>query len=411
MFMSNTGTISRGIRAPIVRPGDPLVDIVVKSVLEATEADDFELHDRDVVAVTEALVARAQSNFATLDQTGQDICSKFPGDTLGIVFPIMSRNRFAFLLRAFARVKKVIIQLSYPADEVGNPLITWDQIDQSGIDPYRDVLTEKQFHDLFGAPKHPFTGVNYIEYYKSLGDNVDVIFANSPGAMAAYTNQALACDIHTSARTIRKLKEAGLLTYGLKDIMAQPINGSGFNPEFGLMGSNISTDESVKLFPRDGNTFVHAVQDELTKQTGKVLEVMIYGDGAFKDPVAGIWELADPMVSPASTEGLQGQPNELKFKYLVDNELAGMSTADAEEAVKERIRQKDEAAIDDMSKQGTTPRRLTDLLGTLSDLTSGSGDKGTPIVLIQRYFENFASEGAGSATQSRPTRQRLERVV
>ena len=390
------GTQARGIRAPIVREGDDLASIVVESVCSAAQAEGFSLRDRDVVGVTEAVVARAQGNYASVDAIAADVKAKFPSGEIGVIFPILSRNRFAICLRGIARgAKKIILQLSYPADEVGNHLISEDDLDRSGVDPFQDVLDEKAYREHFGYQLHPFTGVDYVEYYTSLireeGAEVQVIFANSPCAVLAYTKDVLACDIHTRARTKRLLKAAGANTvYALDDLMTAPVNGSGCNEEYGLLGSNKATEQSVKLFPRDCQAFVHAVQDGFLKETGKHIEVMVYGDGAFKDPVGKIWELADPVVSPAYTAGLSGTPNELKLKYLADNQFAHLKGEELREAIAASIRQKDKDLKGRMETQGTTPRRLTDLLGSLCDLTSGSGDKGTPIVLVQGYFDSYA---------------------
>ena len=393
------GTVSIGLRAPIIREGDDLVSIVTGSVLEAMKEDGLTPRNRDVVAMTEAIVARAQGNYASVEDIAQDVRAKFGGETVGVIFPILSRNRFAICLRGIAKgCKKVILMLSYPSDEVGNHLIDWDMMDKHNVDPYRDVLTEDRYRELFGYIKHPFTGVDYVEYYSSLirecGAEVEVIFANDPRAILKYTKNVLNCDIHTRARTKRLLKEAGATcVYGLDEIMNAPVNGSGYNARYGLLGSNKSTEDKVKLFPRDCQDLVEAIQAKLLELTGKHIEVMVYGDGAFKDPVGKIWELADPVVSPAYTAGLEGTPNELKLKYLADNDFADLSGEALRDAIKNKIQQKDGSSlVGNMAAQGTTPRRLTDLIGSLCDLTSGSGDKGTPIVYIQGYFDNYTNE-------------------
>ena len=393
------GTVSMGVRAPIIRTGDDLVKIVVDSVMEATKTDELRPRDRDVVAMTEAIVARAQGNYASIDHIAQDVKNKFGGQTVGVIFPILSRNRFAICLRGIARgCKKIVLMLSYPSDEVGNHLVDWDLLDEHNVDPYRDVLTEEQYRKMFGYIKHPFTGVDYVEYYSDLirqsGAEVEVIFANDPRSILKYTKNVLNCDIHTRARTKRLLKNAGAeVVYGLDEIMTAPINGSGYNPNYGLLGSNKATEDSVKLFPRDCQDLVEDIQKELLQRTGKHIEVMVYGDGAFKDPVGKIWELADPVVSPAYTAGLEGTPNELKLKYLADNDFAELSGEALRDAIKSKIQQKDGSSlVGNMAAQGTTPRRLTDLIGSLCDLTSGSGDKGTPIVYIQGYFDNYTND-------------------
>ena len=388
--MKTIGTISRGIKAPIIKKGDNLVDIVVDSVLAASEEGKFELQDKDVVAMTEAIVARAQGNYATLEQIAKDVRRKTGGGTVGLVFPIMSRNRFSMILKGIAMgVDKLIIQLSYPSDEVGNPLIPMDIIDEKGVNPYTDVFTEEQYYATFGL--HPFTGLDYIELYKSFGgDNCEIILANNPKEILKYTDKVINADIHTRNRTKRILKEAGAkVCLNLTDIMNESVDGSGYN-QYGLYGSNLATDNSVKLFPRDGQKLVDAIAEKFKSITGKNIEVMIYGDGAFKDPVGGIWELADPVVSPAYTKGLVGTPNELKLKYLADNAIGDLSGEEAKKAMKALIKEKKANLVADQSSQGTTPRRLTDLLGSLCDLTSGSGDKGTPIILIQNYFTNYS---------------------
>ena len=386
--MKTIGTISRGIKAPIIKKGDDLVDIVVDSVLAASEEGKFELQDKDVVAITEAIVARAQGNYATLEQIAKDVRNKTGGGTVGLVFPIMSRNRFSMILKGIAMgVDKLIIQLSYPSDEVGNPLIPMDIIDEKGVNPYTDVFTEEQYYATFGKILHPFTGLDYIELYKSFGGaNCEIILANNPKEILKYTDKVINADIHTRNRTKRILKEAGAkVCLNLTDILNASVDGSGWN-EYGLYGSNLATDNSIKLFPRDGQKLVDTIAAKFKAVTGKNIEVMIYGDGAFKDPVGGIWELADPVVSPAYTKGLEGTPNELKLKYLADNALGNLTGEDAKKAMKELIKEKKANLVADQSSQGTTPRRLTDLLGSLCDLTSGSGDKGTPIILIQNYL-------------------------
>ncbi len=392
------GTVSRGVRAPIIRQGDDIATIVAQSVLEASESEKVEIRDKDVIAVTEAVVARAQGNYATIDDIAADIKHKYPGGTVGVMFPILSRNRFAICLRGIAKgAKKIVLMLSYPSDEVGNHLIDLDSLDAAGIDPYRDVLTEKRYRELFGIVRHPFTGVDYIEYYRSLieesGAEAEIVLANDPKAILKYTAHVLVCDIHSRARSKKLLKAAGAATvYGLDDILSESINGSGFNPDFGLYGTNKATETTVKLFPRDCKPVVEKIQKMIAEKTGKHVEVMIYGDGAFKDPVGKIWELADPVVSPAYTSGLIGQPNELKLKYLADNDFADLSGAELKSAIEERIKTKDANLVGNMVSEGTTPRRLTDLIGSLCDLTSGSGDKGTPIVWIQGYFDNLTAQ-------------------
>jgi F420-0:gamma-glutamyl ligase len=389
------GTVSRGVRAPIIRQGDDIAEIVISSVLDAAKSENFELRDRDVVAATEAIVARAQGNYATVDQIAADINNKFGNETIGIVFPILSRNRFSICLKGIARgAKKIVIMLSYPSDEVGNHLIDLDALDEKGINPWTDVLTEAQYRELFGYRRHTFTGVDYIEYYKELiqkeGCEVEVILANDCRTILNYTKHVLSCDIHTRFRTKRLLKAANAETvFGLDDILTAPVNGSGYNENYGLLGSNKATEDTVKLFPRNCEPIVKRIQDGLLEKTGKHIEVMIYGDGAFKDPMGKIWELADPVVSPAYTEGLEGQPNEVKLKYLADNDFADLSGAELKAAISNYIQCKDSNLVGSMVSQGTTPRRLTDLIGSLCDLTSGSGDKGTPIVLVQGYFDNY----------------------
>ena len=392
------GTVSRGIRAPIIRSGDDLVEIVTSSVLEAAVDGGFSIRDRDVVAMTEAIVARAQGNYATVDDIAADVRAKLGGETVGVIFPILSRNRFAICLRGIAKgAKKVVLMLSYPSDEVGNHLISLDALDEKGVDPYKDVLSLEKYRELFGYEKHPFTGVDYVEYYEGLireaGAEVEVIFANDPRAILDYTKTVLCCDIHTRARTKRLLKAAGAeKVLGLDEIMTAPVGGSGYNEKYGLLGSNKATEEQVKLFPRDCQDLVEAIQKRLLDKTGKHVEVMVYGDGAFKDPVGKIWELADPVVSPAYTAGLEGTPNELKLKYLADNDFGHLSGEALKEAIKNEIHKKDDNLVGKMVSEGTTPRRLTDLIGSLCDLTSGSGDKGTPIVYIQGYFDNYTTE-------------------
>ena len=392
------GTVSRGIRAPIIRSGDNLVDIVTDSVLEAAKCDGFEIRDRDIIAMTEAIVGRAQGNYASVDQIAADVRAKFGGDTVGVIFPILSRNRFSICLRGMAKgAKKIILMLSYPADEVGNHLIDPDLLDASGVDPYRDVLDLKKYRELFGYRKHTFTGVDYVEYYEQLiresGAEVEFVFANDPRAILAYTKNVLNCDIHTRARTKRLLKAAGAeRVYGMDEILRESVDGSGYNEHYGLLGSNKSTENLIKLFPRDCQPLVDTIQARILEKTGKHVEVMVYGDGAFKDPVGKIWELADPVVSPAYTAGLEGTPNELKLKYLADNDFADLSGEALKAAIKEKIHEKDDNLYGQMVSEGTTPRRLTDLIGSLCDLTSGSGDKGTPIVFIQGYFDNYTNE-------------------
>ena len=392
------GTVSRGIRAPIIRQGDDLADIVTTSVLEAAADDGFEIRDRDVVAMTEAIVARAQGNYATVEDIAQDVRVKLGGEDVGVIFPILSRNRFAICLRGIAKgAKKVVLMLSYPSDEVGNHLISLDMLDEKGIDPYSDVLTLERYRELFGYEKHPFTGVDYVEYYETLiresGAEAEIVFANDPRAILNYTQNVLCCDIHSRQRTKRLLKAAGAArVLGLDDILTEPVNGSGYNARYGLLGTNKANEEQVKLFPRDCGELVLEIQKRLLEKTGKHVEVMVYGDGAFKDPVGKIWELADPVVSPAYTAGLEGTPNELKLKYLADNDFADLSGEALREAIKEQIHKKDGDLVGNMASEGTTPRRLTDLIGSLCDLTSGSGDKGTPIVYIQGYFDNYTTE-------------------
>ena len=391
------GTVSMGVRAPIIREGDDLAQIVTSCVQDAVKNGEITVRDRDVLCMTEAIVARAQGNYASVDNIADDVRAKLGGETIGVIFPILSRNRFAICLRGIAKgCKKIVLMLSYPADEVGNHLIDWDVMDKHGVDPYRDVLTEKQYREYFGYVKHPFTGVDYVEYYSNLiremGADVEVIFANDPRAILNYTKNVLTCDIHTRFRTKRLLSAAGAeCVLGLDEIMTSPVNGSGYNDRYGLLGSNKATEDQVKLFPRDCQWLVEAIQARLLQETGKHIEVMVYGDGAFKDPVGKIWELADPVVSPAYTAGLEGTPNELKLKYLADNDFADLSGEALKEAIKTKIQQKDGNLVGQMVSEGTTPRRLTDLIGSLCDLTSGSGDKGTPIIHIQGYFDNYTN--------------------
>ena len=390
------GTVSRGIRGPIIREGDDLAKIVVNSVLEAAESEGYELRDRDVVAVTESVVARAQGNYASVDAIAADVRAKLGGDTIGVIFPILSRNRFAICLRGIARgVKKIVLMLSYPSDEVGNELVSLDKLDEAGINPFSDVLTLEKYRALFGENRHPFTLVDYVDYYSGLikeeGAQVEVIFANDPRVILNYTGNVLTCDIHTRARTKRLLNAAGAeKVCGLDDILNAPVDGSGCNEQYGLLGSNKSTESTVKLFPRACQGLVEDIQAQFKEKTGKNVEVMVYGDGAFKDPVGKIWELADPVVSPAFTAGLVGTPNELKLKYLADNDFADLNGQALKDAISQRIREKGDLA-GTMASQGTTPRRLTDLIGSLCDLTSGSGDKGTPIIHIQGYFDNYTN--------------------
>ena len=392
------GTVSRGIRAPIIRRGDDIVEIVTSSVLLAAKEEGYEIRDRDIVAMTEAVVARAQGNYATVDDIAEDVRAKLGGEDVGVIFPILSRNRFAICLRGIAKgAKKVVLMLSYPSDEVGNHLISLDMLDEKGVDPYKDVLDLKTYRELFGYGKHRFTGVDYVEYYVSLieecGAEAEVIFANDPRAILDYTKNVLTCDIHTRARTKRLLKAAGAkAVYGLDDILTAPIGDSGYNADYGLLGSNKATEDEVKLFPRDCQPIVEDIQYEILVRTGHLVEVMVFGDGAFKDPVGKIWELADPVVSPAYTKGLEGTPNELKLKYLADNDFADLEGDALKEAIKGKIKEKDGDLVGQMVSEGTTPRRLTDLIGSLCDLTTGSGDKGTPIVHIQGYFDNYTSE-------------------
>ena len=391
------GTVSRGVRAPIIRQGDDIAAIVAESVYAAGKSENIEFRNRDIVAVTEAVVARAQGNYASVDQIAEDIKNKFPEGTFGVIFPILSRNRFAICLKGIARgAKKIVLMLSYPSDEVGNHLIDFDSLDAAGVNPWTDVLTEAKYRELFGIVKHPFTGVDYIEYYRELiesqGCEVEIILANDCRKVLDYTDCVLTCDIHTRARSKRLLKASGAKrVYGLDEILTTSVNGSGYNENYGLLGSNKATEDSVKLFPRECQDVVNRIAEILKEKTGKDFEVMVYGDGAFKDPVGKIWELADPVVSPAYTPGLEGQPNEVKLKYLADNDFKHLSGKELKDAISEYIRKKDGDLVGQMVSQGTTPRRLTDLIGSLCDLTSGSGDKGTPIVWVQGYFDNYTA--------------------
>ena len=389
------GTVSRGIRCPIIREGDNLAKIVTDSVIEAAKSDGFELRDRDVISVTESIVARAQGNYASVKDIAADVRKKLGGETIGVIFPILSRNRFAICLRGIAMgAKKVVLMLSYPSDEVGNELVSLDKLDEAGVNPYSDVLSLERYRELFGKNVHEFTGVDYVEYYGDLiresGAEVEIVFANQAKAILDYTDCVLTCDIHTRARTKRILKAAGAkIVCGLDDILTESVNGSGYNENYGLLGSNKSTEETIKLFPHNCQPLVLDIQKQIFDATGKHVEVMVYGDGAFKDPKGKIWELADPVVSPAFTDGLVGTPNELKLKYLADNDFKELSGEELKKAISDSIRAKQDNLVGNMASQGTTPRQLTDLIGSLSDLTSGSGDKGTPIVLIQGYFDNY----------------------
>ena len=392
------GTTSRGIRLPIIKEGDNLADIVVKSVLEASKNEPFPIKDRDVISITESIVARSQGNYASIDDIAKDVHDKFGGGEIGVIFPILSRNRFAILLKGMARgVDKIYLMLSYPSDEVGNALLTYDELDEKGVNPYSDVLSLEQYRKLFGHKVHEFTGVDYIDYYvdliKSQNCDVEVIFANQPKAILEYTDKVLTCDIHTRKRTKRILKEKGAkIVLGMDDIMTAPIGGSGYNEKYGLLGSNKATEDKVKLFPRAGQDLVEEVQRQMLEKTGKHVEVMVYGDGAFKDPQGKIWELADPVVSPFFTEGLRGTPNELKLKFLADNDFKDLKGEELKEAIRNKIKEKEGSLVGKMVSEGTTPRQLTDLIGSLCDLTSGSGDKGTPVVLVQDYFTNYSQE-------------------
>ncbi|WP_305118564.1 coenzyme F420-0:L-glutamate ligase [Thomasclavelia cocleata] len=391
------GTVSRGIRCPIIRENDNLADIVVTSVLEAAENEGFELRNRDVISITESIVARSQGNYASIDAIAKDVKNKLGGETIGVINPILSRNRFSICLKGIAKgAKKIVLMLSYPSDEVGNALITYDMLDEAGVNPYSDTLSLEKYRELFGYVKHEFTGVDYVDVYgdliKECGAEVEIIFANNPRAILNYTKDVLVCDIHTRARTKRILKEAGAnRVLGLDDILTESVGGSGYNKKYGLLGSNKSTENSVKLFPKECKDFVLDIQAQILEKTGKHVEVMVYGDGAFKDPQGKIWELADPVVSPAFTDGLIGTPNELKLKYLADNDFSDLSGEALKEAISQRIKDKKDNLVGDMSSQGTTPRQLTDLIGSLCDLTSGSGDKGTPVVLVQGYFDNYTN--------------------
>ncbi len=391
------GTVSRGIRCPIIREGDDLAKIVSDSVLEAAECEGFEIKDRDVISITESIVARAQGNYASVDDIAEDVKNKFGEGTLGVIFPILSRNRFAICLRGIAKgVKKIVLMLSYPSDEVGNELVSLDKLDEAGVNPYSDVLSLARYRELFGENKHEFTGVDYVEYYgnliKEMGAEVEIIFANQAKAILDYTKNVLNCDIHTRARTKRILKANGAeKVFGLDEILNAPVNGSGCNERYGLLGSNKSTEDKIKLFPRECKDLVLDVQKKILEKSGKHVEVMVYGDGAFKDPQGKIWELADPVVSPAFTDGLVGTPNELKLKYLADNDYKDLSGEELKKAISESIKKKGDNLVGNMASQGTTPRQLTDLIGSLSDLTSGSGDKGTPVVLVQGYFDNYTN--------------------
>ena len=391
------GTVSRGIRCPIIREGDDLTQIVTDSVIEAAQIEGFELRDRDVISMTESIVARSQGNYCTVDDIAEDVKNKLGGDTVGVIFPILSRNRFAICLKGIAMgCKKIVLMLSYPSDEVGNELVNIDKVDEAGINPYSDVLSLKQYRDTFGYVKHEFTGVDYVEYYSDIiqeeGCDVEIIFANQPKAILDYTKNVINCDIHTRARTKRILKAAGAeRVFGLDELMTAPVNGSGYNEKYGLLGSNKATEGQVKLFPRDCQDLVEDVQKVILQRTGKHVEVMVYGDGAFKDPKGKIWELADPVVSPAFTKGLIGTPNEVKIKYLADNDFAKLSGEALKEAISKSIKEKDSNLVGKMVSEGTTPRQLTDLIGSLCDLTSGSGDKGTPVVLVQGYFDNYTN--------------------
>ena len=391
------GTVSRGIRCPIIREGDDLAQIVTDSVLEAAQSEGFEMRDRDVICITESIAARAQGNYAPVSAIAKDVKNKLGGGTIGVIFPILSRNRFAICLRGIAQgAKKIVLMLSYPSDEVGNELVSLDKIDEAGVNPYSDLLTLEKYRELFGENKHPFTGVDYVEYYGNLireeGAECEIIFANDARRILEYTKDVLCCDIHTRARTKRILKAAGAeRVCGLDDILNASVDGSGFNSRFGLLGSNKSTEDKIKLFPEDCSELVATVQKNVFDRTGKHIEVMVYGDGAFKDPVGKIWELADPSVSAGHTPGLEGTPNEIKLKYLADNDFADLSGDELKKAIEGRIKDKKDNLVGDMASQGTTPRRLTDLIGSLCDLTSGSGDKGTPVVLVQGYFDNYTN--------------------
>ena len=392
------GTISRGVRAPIIRSGDDLVQIVTNSILDAAREDGFSIRDKDIIAMTESIVARAQGNYATVEDIANDVKAKFGGETVGVIFPILSRNRFSVCLRGIAKgAKKIIIMLSYPADEVGNHLISLDMLEEKGVNPFTDVLSVEKYRELFGYNKHRFTGVDYVDYYTSLvreaGAECEIIFANDARAILKYTKNVLNCDIHTRFRTKRLLLQSGAeKVFGMDEILNESVNGSGYNKDYGLLGSNKATDDQIKLFPRDCQPLVDDIQKLMFEKTGKKVEVMVYGDGAFKDPVGKIWELADPVVSPAYTKGLEGTPNELKLKYLADNEFSNLSGEELKSAINQKIQEKDADLFGTMASEGTTPRRLTDLIGSLCDLTSGSGDKGTPIVFIHGYFDNYTTD-------------------
>ena len=390
------GTISRGIRCPIIREGDDISSVVVKSVIEAAEAEGYEIRDRDIVAVTESVVARSQGNYASVEAISKDVQAKLGSDTIGVIFPILSRNRFAICLRGISMAaKKIVLMLSFPRDEVGNQLLTEDQLDEAGIDPYSKVMSLEEYRELFGENKHPFTGVDYLAYYgeviESAGAEVEIVLANHATEILNYTDKVINCDIHTRKRTRRILKDAGATVLGMDEILNGPVDDSGFNSKYGLLGSNKSTEDSVKLFPESCEDVVLDIQKSILDKTGKCVEVLVYGDGAFKDPVGKIWELADPVVSPAYTPGLEGTPNELKLKYLADNDFKDLSGEELREAISARIKEKDDNLVGKMETEGTTPRRLTDLIGSLCDLTSGSGDKGTPVVHIQGYFDNYTN--------------------
>jgi len=390
------GTISRGIRCPIIREGDDISSVVVKSVIEAAEAEGYEIRDRDIVAVTESVVARSQGNYASVEAISKDVQAKLGSDTIGVIFPILSRNRFAICLRGISMAaKKIVLMLSFPRDEVGNQLLTEDQLDEAGIDPYSKVMSLEEYRELFGENKHPFTGVDYLAYYgeviEAAGAEVEIVLANHATEILNYTDKVINCDIHTRKRTRRILKDAGATVLGMDEILNGPVDGSGFNSKYGLLGSNKSTEDSVKLFPESCEDVVLGIQKSILDKTGKCVEVLVYGDGAFKDPVGKIWELADPVVSPAYTPGLEGTPNELKLKYLADNDFKDLSGEELREAISARIKEKDDNLVGKMETEGTTPRRLTDLIGSLCDLTSGSGDKGTPVVHIQGYFDNYTN--------------------
>lgn len=391
------GTVSMGIRCPIIKQGDDLAEIVTNSVMEACQEENIKLRDKDVIAITESVVARAQGNYATVDQIATDIKKKYNGEEIGVIFPILSRNRFAMLLKGIAKgTNKVILMLNYPSDEVGNALLTWDQLDEKNINPYSDVLTYNEYRNLFGYNVHEFTGVDYVEYYLKLvkdeGAGIEIIFSNNPKSILNYTSNVLVCDIHTRARTKRILRENGAkIVFGLDDVLTSSVDGSGYNEKYGLLGSNKASEDKVKLFPRDAEDLIEQIQEKIYSLTNKKIEVMVYGDGAFKDPQGKIWELADPVVSPFHTSGLKGTPNELKLKYLADNDFKDLSGKELEKAISKRIKQKESNLVGKMASEGTTPRQLTDLIGSLCDLTSGSGDKGTPIILIQGYFDNYTN--------------------